>query len=341
MRMNISITDALALTVSITLGFVICYYLTPKVINFSQKRGYVGIDIHKPTKPKIPTLGGISIIISLIIASIPLVILYPIEIGTLILTSLIGALVGLIDDLKNLRGITKMIITVIASIPIFIIGLLYPTHIRLGRPVVPILGRLRLTIVYWLFLPFAIAIPANAVNMLEVFNGIMPITCGLALVSLAISSLILGNKIGIFLTLMLLSVLLGYLPYNKYPARVFSGNIGSYCVGSAIGAIAVIAGLEFETIIVLTPHILNALLVILSIKGIRGRHEIKVRPIIVHEDGLLEANRERNAPLTLTRLILLVMGPLREYEVIKTITRLEIISCLLSIISTILKAWVV
>ena len=267
----------------------------------------------------------------------PIILKYPIEGLAFILTAIIGSIVGLIDDVKSLSGIVKMTITVFASIPLIIIGLFFPSHIHLGRPIVPILGRLRLTIVYWILLPFVIAIPANAVNMLEVFNGVMPITCSLAVFTLAISALILGHKVGFLISLVFLSTLLGYLPHNKYPARIFSGNIGSYCVGSALGALAIIAGLEFESIIVLTPHLLNAMLVIFSVRGIKGRHEIKTRPIIIHKDGTLEANYESKVPLTLTKIILQIMGPMKEYEIVKVITFLEIIACILTIISTLLK----
>jgi len=319
------------------LSFTLSYLLTPLIIKFSASRGFVGVDIHKPKKPKVPTLGGIAITIAIVVSALLLLPLYPIQITTFLLTVMIGALVGLVDDLKQLSGYPKMLITVVASFPLFIAGYLFPSEIKLGRPVVPILGKLRLTIVYWFLLPLAIAVPSNAVNMLEVFNGVMPITCGIASASLLVSSMIINSKIGIALSLILLGSLLGYLPYNKYPAKVFSGNVGSYVVGAAIGSLAIISGLEFELIVVLLPHILNALLVILSVGGIKERRSIRVRPIIIEVNGLLRANNDSRAPLTLTRVILTLSGPLTELEIVNVITVLELWSAMLSLATSLLK----
>lgn len=326
----------ITITASI-ISFVSSYFLTPLIIKFSSSRGFVGIDIHKPERPKVPTLGGIAVTLGMILGALLLLPLYPIQVSTFLLTVIIGALTGFIDDFKQLSGYPKMLITVIASLPLFIAGYLFPSMIKLGRPVVPVLGKLRLTIIYWLLLPLAIAVPSNAVNMLEVFNGVMPITCGIASASLLVSSIILNSEIGVVLSLILLGSLLGYLPYNKYPAKVFSGNVGSYAVGAAIGALSIISGLEFEMIVVLLPHIFNALLIILSVGGIKERRSIKVRPIIVKPDGLLVANSDSRAPLTLTRTILAFSGPLTELEVIKVITMLEAWSAVLSLLSSLLK----
>jgi len=298
----------ITITASI-ISFVSSYFLTPLIIKFSSSRGFVGIDIHKPERPKVPTLGGIAVTLGMILGALLLLPLYPIQVSTFLLTVIIGALTGFIDDFKQLSGYPKMLITVIASLPI----------------------------IYWLLLPLAIAVPSNAVNMLEVFNGVMPITCGIASASLLVSSIILNSEIGVVLSLILLGSLLGYLPYNKYPAKVFSGNVGSYAVGAAIGALSIISGLEFEMIVVLLPHIFNALLIILSVGGIKERRSIKVRPIIVKPDGLLVANSDSRAPLTLTRTILAFSGPLTELEVIKVITMLEAWSAVLSLLSSLLK----
>ncbi len=318
-------------------SFACSYLLTPVVMRVARSRGFVGVDVHKPGRPEVPTLGGIAVALAIAVGCLPLAPLYPVQVATFLLTTLIGAATGLVDDLRPLSGYPKMIITVVASAPLIAAGYLFPSDVRLGRPLVPIMGRLRLTIVYWLLLPLAVAAPSNAVNMLEVFNGVMPITCGIAALSLAASSAIAGSQLGLALSLVLLASLLGYLPYNKYPARVFSGNVGSYAVGSAIGALAVLSGLEFELMIVLLPHVLNALLVILSVGGIKERRSIRVRPIVVRPGGILEANPDPQAPMTLTRAILAISGPLREPDIVKVMAALEAWSATLSLLSTVLK----
>ncbi|OYT63006.1 MAG: hypothetical protein B6U69_00175 [Thermofilum sp. ex4484_15] len=324
--------------VILPISFVITYILSKVVIYVCTRAGIVAVDVHKLNKPLIPTLGGLAILGGFLIPTSLLITSanYRLRSIVIISTALASSIIGLYDDFKALKGLTKALLTILLVIPIIIGHLLNPKIIPLGRPVVPIVGRLRLTIIYWLLLPLAIAGPANVINMLEVFNGVMPITTSLCLTSLTLVSLLRGKIEVLPFTLALLGSLLGYYPYNKYPSRLFTGNVGSLMVGSIIGCIAVMGGLEFVTLIALMPHLLNAFLVISSVKGLRERRTIGSRPIVIRNDGLLEANKDPKAPYTLTRLILFIAGPLTEKEIVTVLTWLEVVASILATVSGIL-----
>ena len=308
------------------------YTVTPLIASYMKRRGHEGIDAHKPTKPRVPTSCGLGIIVGMLVGACLLSVLEPslrLKIMVFISSVLIAAAVGLVDDFVVLGGTIKTALTVLAIAPIVLSAYAYPEVIVLGRPEIPIVGRLRLTIVYWLLLPLAVAGPANAVNMLDVLNGVMPITCAMASGALLVSSLLLAREDGVLLSALLLVALLAYIPYNKYPAKVFSGDVGSLGVGAALGAIAVLSRTEIIAMAALSPHIMNAFYVIAFVKGLKEHRQIP-RPVRVKEDGTIVDSENPKAPITLVRILVGKEGA-KEPEVVKAIILLEAIAVLIAL----------
>jgi UDP-N-acetylglucosamine--dolichyl-phosphate N-acetylglucosaminephosphotransferase len=315
----------------ISLG--ITYAILPSLIKYLQKKGITGIDIHKPTKPEIPEMGGIAILIGLISTQIFLIFLlseYTFEFLAFISVILLTGCVGIYDDLKGLGPKKKPLLLTLLSMlivfPLLLFGVVTP------RPLLPIIGRTRLTIIYWIALLVAIAVPANAVNMLDVFNGSMPITCMIVSMALLICAIILDSPIGIIFSLSLLGTLIAFFKFNKFPSKVFSGNVGSLTVGASIGLIEVIGRLEIAAIIALMPHIMNAFHILTSMGGLKEGKTLPNRPILILPNGKLAANPDKDAPLTLTRLVL-ARGALTEVEIVKIFGILSIFCAILAIIS--------
>lgn len=320
-----------------SVSFLVTFITTRLLASFMKSIRHVGIDIHKPEKPEIPTSCGTAIVVGVVVGSIIALHLFPdykYHIIAFMLTVILTLLIGLVDDFIVLKGLVKAGLSFLSFIPIASLVLLKPEVFTFGRPEVPIIGRLRLTITYWLLLPLIIAGPANAVNMLDVLNGVMPLTTAIVTLSLLISSLILGRKIGIILSVILLLAILGYLPYNIYPAKVFSGDSGSLSVGAAIGAIALLAKLEIVALVALFPHIMNAFYVIAFVKGLKEHREFP-RPTKVKEDGIIVDSRNPKAPITLVRLIAGAEGA-KEPDIVKCILILQVVAFILAILTTLL-----
>jgi len=310
-----------ALSFIVSLG--ITYAILPSLIKYLKKRGIIGTDIHKPSKPEIPEMGGLAILVGLISTQVLLLFLlneYTYEILAFISVILLTGFIGIYDDLKG------PLLSMFTVFPLLLFGVVTP------RPLLPIIGRTRLTIIYWIVLLIAIAVPANAVNMLDVFNGSMPVTCIIASIALLICAIILDSPIGIIFTLSLLGTLLAFFKFNKFPSKVFSGNVGSLTVGATIGAIAVIGRLEIAAIVALMPHIMNAFHILTSMGGLKEGKTLPKRPILILPNGKLAANPDKDAPLTLTRLVL-ARGPLTEVEIVKIFGILSLFCAILAIIS--------
>ena len=183
-----------------------------------------------------------------------------------------------------------------ASLPILIFGTFTP------RPIIPFLGKTRLYKVYPVMVMAAYPIVCNAVNSVDVLNGSMILS---SLPFFAMSLIIFylrGDYITFALTLIFLISLLVLFPYNKYPARVFIGNSGSLFVGAAMASIAIVGRIEIAAIIALLPQIMNEMHVIFSLGGIKSAKSFEKRPINV-EGGYLTAAKDKNAPITLLRML--------------------------------------
>ncbi len=324
----LDLSSGVAVLSTFLAAFVTTYLTIPRLASWCSRRGIVGVDVHKLNKPKIPEMCGLSLAVGLTIASLLLFVLfgeYSREIAAFLGTVLIAATVGAIDDMKPLGPRAKPVLTALAAAPILLLGV-YDPH-----PVFPLVGTVRLTIVYPFLIPLAIAVPANAVNMLDVFNGSMTGTMTAVTLALAAVLMLSGNIMAMSLALAMAGSLVALYIFNRFPARVFIGDAGSLAAGAAVGALAVIGNIEAVTMVALAPFIMNAFYGLASLGRLYERRQIKSRPVRLRDDGLLEATEERHAPITLARLIL-AEGPLREQQVVRVMIMMAALSSLLALL---------
>jgi len=306
-------TEFLTSIVAFIVSTLITLFLTPQVADKMRKRGIVGVDIHKQHRPEVPEMCGICILVGLaasIMVSLTILLNYAVDFLAFLSVVLLSGLIGAVDDIRRLGPRIKPLLTAFASLPILLMGT-YDT-----RPVLPLVGRTRLTIIYPLLIPFAIAVPSNAVNMMDPLNGVMSGTCSIVVLILTISAAILGHWNAVVLGAGLLGSLLAFYYHNRFPSTVFPGNVGTLAIGAAIGALVVIGHLEAVGVVAMMPHIMNGFYFLTSVGGLYERRQIASRPIRVLSDGRLVASSSTSSPLTLTRTILAI-GPMKEEEVIR------------------------
>jgi UDP-N-acetylglucosamine--dolichyl-phosphate N-acetylglucosaminephosphotransferase len=293
-----------------------------------KSRGIVGVDVHKLDKPEIPEMVGISILIGLSTSLAFLSMAIPESSNTylaVLLSIVVAAFVGFLDDLKDLSPISKMLLALLSGFPMIILKTYNP------RPIIPFIGRVRLTIVYPLAIPIALSVTTNTMNMSDPVNGVMSGSASIILMVLTVAYLLTGNYIASLTGLALIGATLAFYLYNRFPAKVFSGNVGSFAVGAAIGSLVVTGGLEIVAVIAMLPQILNSYM-ILSTGGFKGKKDITVRPTRLLEDGLIEAVEDQRAPLTLVRMILAGSAK-TEREIAREFLALTAFSSILALIT--------
>lgn len=336
--LNWDIIDTIYLIIIFVVGFGITTLVIPYIIKFMKKKGYVGIDIHKNSKPKVAESGGIALIIGISCTSILLIIFFPNfsnEILIFLLTVVLAGVIGFIDDRIRLKSRYKVLLTIFTGILIFLANLV--GFISIESLTIPFLGKLRLNVIYPIVVPIIVAVFANTVNMLEGYNGEGSGTSIIALVFLFICSILWNSAEGMLFTVISLAILIPFFLYNKFPAKIFPGDVGTLSIGAIFSGIALFGSLEAAVFCALLIHIFNSFYVLYSVKGFFESSEIlnNKSDIILLEKDLIKASDLKDAALTLPRLIL-AKGPLREPKLVRNIYIISITCGFLSIITTLL-----
>ena len=168
---------------------------------------------------------------------------------------LIGFLIGIIflglfallDDIKNLKPIQKLIAQIIAAIIIYTFGIRIEdiNGFILPEPISFILT------IGWI-----IGI-TNAINLIDGLDGL---SSGITLISCVFLLLIFATNdspvISVVLITALAGAILGFLPYNANPAKTFIGDVGAQFLGFSLSVIAILGVAKTVTALVLVAPIL-------------------------------------------------------------------------------------
>jgi UDP-N-acetylglucosamine--dolichyl-phosphate N-acetylglucosaminephosphotransferase len=312
------------------IAFLINLAIMPRFIIFLKLKGKVVNDNHKPNKPKVPRPAGPILLLSILIGELILFFITGnIEIIGILLTTTIAFIIGIIDDFKVMPGWFKPGALILASIPLIFFHI-YDNELNV------IFGSVYIPILYIPLILISIPLAGNTVNSIDVFNGVATGFLIISMFPVIISTFLFGDLEILMLELPFLAALLGFYFFHKYPSKIFPGDSGTLVMGAMYGALAIASKSEIIAIIALLPAIMNSFLFLSSVKKIVEHREVKSRPTILNEDFTLQASKEKNAPITLVRLILLD-GKLSEKEIVIKIYKLAIFSTSLAIITILIQ----
>ncbi|MFW9822645.1 MAG: hypothetical protein ACFFE4_06910 [Candidatus Thorarchaeota archaeon] len=345
-ELNWSYLEIIYLLIIFVLGFLTTYYLLPYIIKFMKKKKFVGYDIHKNSRPEIAESGGISIIIGFTVSSLLLMVFFPIfleEIIIFLITVLLAGTIGFIDDRVKLKSRYKILLSIFSGSAIFLAN--FFGFITISSPIFPILDRTRLTFIYPFLIPILVAIFANTVNMLEGYNGEGSGTCLIAVCFLLICAIIWNSAQGVIFSIPVIAVLIPFFLFNKFPAKIFPGDIGTLSMGAMIACIMLFGSLEVATFCAFLIHIFNSFYVIYSVRGFLESDKIREGKddIILLEDDRIKASDQKGSALTLPRLIL-ARGPMKEPDLVKNFFIISTICgtfAILSVLFTLLSSGII
>ena len=207
-----------------------------------------------------PRIGGIAIAIAFwfgIAVSFALPInRFPIEVERIVLICLAGAaivLFMLLDDAIGLSPRTKLGIQISVAAVMILPRLRNQFHgIAIEQFNAPLLGQVRLA------LPIAIVVTIvwfvammNAINWIDGIDGLAPTVTLVAAIILFLHTYFWPRQDPQFtvsiLPLVLGAALVGFLPFNWFPARITLGDAGSNFLGLTIAAISIVGGAKLAT----------------------------------------------------------------------------------------------
>ncbi|MGZ4901583.1 MAG: hypothetical protein ACXVIE_01130 [Halobacteriota archaeon] len=301
-----------------------------------KSAGVFGIDVHKIDKPKVSEMGGFAIYAgfaaTLVLAAFLGLNLELMIVALLVVT--LSAMVGALDDVMHLGAKEKPLLGYLAGIPLILTAGNDPYLLF------PLLGTFWLGLAWLPIVPLGVTAGANAANTFAGFNG-METGCG-AIVTffLIIVGIILlspTNGIGgLIMLAALLGALVGFFPYNRYPARVFTGDVGTLCMGSAIAVAAITLKIEVFAIIAVLPYIVNYAMVLISVGRITESHQFTATQVT--SDGYLAPSKSYTTRKNLPDFIL-SRRRMKEPQLVRTLWTLCIVSGAISVLLAILATF--
>lgn len=282
-----------AFALTAVLGTPVIRFL--KKLKFGQKILEDGPTWHM-NKQYTPTMGGIMFIAGLVgalCACLPAIWaaadLRPVLIFAL---SLIFGLIGMVDDYTKIKkkqnqGLTPLqkLLLQIAAAALFVTVLRSMGYIT-GHVYIPFVNVLW-QVPWFLYLPCAIFVIVGAVNAVNLTDGIDGLAASVtAVVALFFSGvfLALGDSSAVF-SAGLLGALLGFLIYNKNPARVFMGDTGSLFLGGAVCGMAFACDLPLILVpvgIIYIAETLSDIIQVTYFKMTHGKRIFKMAPLHHH-----------------------------------------------------------
>lgn len=179
-------------------------------------------------------------------------------------------LIAVKHDNAGLKPKYKLIMQFVLAILFF---LLYRSQSHLGLTIPLFHTTIPLGLGYFILVLLMFVGSSNAVNLTDGMDGLSS-GCSIIALSAFLAVAFVQQKFA--LALFILSVigsLLGYLYYNKKPAKVFMGDTGSLALGGLLAAIAMVTKTEIGLIFIGGIFVLDTLSVIIQITSVKLRHK--------------------------------------------------------------------
>ena len=241
-----------------------------------------GPEAHK-AKSGTPTMGGIAMILAMCIAGL---LMSPSKDMLVCLgCTLAYGLIGFIDDYikvvkKRNLGLTpiqKLLLQLIVAVLVAIYVSKSSTEVY-----IPFFNRcLDFGILYIPFAVFVMVAMTNAVNLTDGLDGLASSVT--AYVSVFFMAVTTGSVQ--FFCICICGACLGFLLFNKHPAKIFMGDTGSLALGAALTSAAMLSHYEFMLPITGGIYVAEALSVIIQVfvfKTQNGRRFFRMAPLHHH-----------------------------------------------------------
>lgn len=286
MELALPLAVSFAITVSI-MPFFIGYFNYKKLGQTTREEGPTWHEVKTGT----PTMGGtvfvFAILVTLLISAWLMKLLEG-SVWMILLTFLLFGGIGFVDDFisifkKQNEGLTakqKFILQIIFSIVIMLIGILHQYKISIP------LGFAQITnpIILIIFASVWINGFSNAVNLTDGLDGL---ATGLNIIAYGAYFAIAINQGAQAIALacfVVVGALLGFLIYNKKPAKIFMGDVGSLALGAGLAVISILLNNPWSLLIIGFVFVVETASVILQVWSFktRGKRIFKMSPIHHH-----------------------------------------------------------
>jgi phospho-N-acetylmuramoyl-pentapeptide-transferase len=238
-----------------------------------------------------PTMGGVAFVVALAAA---LVVVRPALLVDLVLLVVLCAAVGAIDDAlmvlggsnRGLRARTKFLATALAA-TIFLRAIDNSDEI-FPRGVLFHGAGWTLVAPHWLWFVLgilAITATVHAVNLTDGLDGLAAGTIVPPLLALAVVGAATPPIAASLAAAVGAGASLGFLPFNRHPAKLFMGDTGSLALGALLAGVAILTGEMLLLLLIGAVFVAEALSVIVQVgyfKASGGKRVLRMSPLHHH-----------------------------------------------------------
>ncbi len=304
--MNIHAIHILIIIVS---AFVISLVLTEVEIPILRRKAgqnirEEGLKSHY-SKAVTPSMGGISIIFATCAMGLVGTLAFGGTIGDELLILLVFAgygIIGFVDDYRKVikkqnEGLTAKQKFAMQMIIAIAFAIFFAHYSAFGTSVyIPVVDKfIEFGYMYYVFVAFAVLAMTNAVNLTDGLDGLASGVTTLVALFFTYAGFMggafikygafIGNASETFFFAALAGGCLGFLVFNRNPARVFMGDTGSLALGGGVVAAAIVMKLELLLLVAGLVYVIEALSVVLQVtyfKLTHGKRIFKMAPIHHH-----------------------------------------------------------
>ena len=237
---------------------------------------------------QIPRVGGIAIFLSVAIALLVLAMRGGFEgvglAGSKLAVIVVGGaatfMLGLYDDLRQLRARYKFAIQIAIAIAIFGAG------VRIDTIALPLVGQIGFAPVVSLFFTiFWFVGLTNAFNLIDGLDGLASGAAMFALTTMFVVATINGQAGAALVSLALAGATLGFLRYNFHPASIFLGDSGSLFLGFMLAGMGAISSQKGSTVVAIAIPLVSLGLPVLDTSLAIIRRFLRGQPIFSADRG--------------------------------------------------------
>jgi len=204
-----------------------------------RKKWFDVVNERKAHHREVPRLGGIPLVASFMVCFGIVILLasrgkMPHGSFTyLYIPFLIILFLGIYDDFKGANAYQKFFFQIISALIIFHLSY------RIQFLSVPFSGSVRVGVFWSYFLTVLwVVFAINAFNLIDGLDGLLTRIALYASLSMLVIFFVRGQSFLAGITLILSAALLGFLPWNLYPAKIFLGDSGSMFLGLVFAVLA-------------------------------------------------------------------------------------------------------
>ena len=288
------------------LSLIVTLLVMPKLIPFLHKIKF-GQSIRQEgpkshmAKTGTPTMGGIVFVIVpvLVMAVLNYKAFLTPEMLIVVFAYLGYALIGFIDDFlivvkKNNDGLKpshKFLMQSILAV-IFYFAYVSIAETTIQIPVFHV--TLELGFLYFILIFFMFTCESNAVNLTDGLDGLCAGTSLIAIVPFIVFSILQKNSDLAMFLLAVSGALLGYLKFNKHPAKIFMGDTGSLAIGGLLAATAMILKQEILLVLIGGVFVMELLSVVIQVTSYKLTKKRVFRMSPIHHHFELGGMKETN-----------------------------------------------